>query len=203
MKQEYEEKQKVIEIPPNTGVEGYLHVVREAFKLPKIFRIILDIGKVTVVRRAKKGETEEPNLNAQFDHLEPYNVIRNAAVKELSYPETLNASAAIAALLDAAVANGYTPIAFVTGAQTILWSWLYFRDDLEVHNRESLFGYPLHADRRIPDTALVLCAGVDKTEALIDTRLSIKIEMKHAQPLLEEVGLDEALDLGRDAGGTD
>jgi len=83
-------------------------------------------------------------------------------------------------MLDVTCLSGYTPIAFVVSVNTTLWNWLYFRDDLEVKSRDTLLGYPVLTDTQIPETALVLCVGVDGTTALLDTRLSLKAEMLNA-----------------------
>jgi hypothetical protein len=184
------ERSKVFEVPAGSGVEGFVHLVREALKLPRVQRILIEIGKVTVYQRAGKQEVEDTlNLDVDFEHLQPYNIIRNVPARELSYPDTLGGSAAIAAMLDAVVLNDFTPIAFVASPTTLLWTWLHFRDDVDLKSRDTLFGYPLHADKQIPDTAIVLCAGVDKTTALIDTRLSLKLEMKSVQCVLQEVDI--------------
>lgn len=181
------EKSRTIEVPANVGVDGFMHAVREVIRLPRVQKIVIDkAGRVTFTQIVRPEE-EESNLNVSFDHLQPYHIIRNARTQELSYPASLNASAVVGAMLDTVTSSGLTPIAFVASPNTGLWSWLYFGDDLNLSSRDTFFGYPLYTDRQIPDTALVLCAGVDGTTALVDTKLSVKVEMQRAQILDEEV----------------
>ena len=186
-----QEKTKTVEIPPNTGIDGFIHVVREVVKQPRVQKVIIDkMGRVTYTQLMKKDtKDEEINLNVSFDHLQPYHVIRNARTQELSYPATLGASAVIGAMFDAVATSGFTPIAFVVNPTTILWSWIYFRDELTLNNRDNLFGYPLLVDKDIPEAALVLCAGVDRTTALIDTKISIKVALYIEKQLDEEIDL--------------
>ena len=63
---------------------------------------------------------------------------------------------------------------------------MFFGEDVSIESRDTLLGYPLYYDRNIPGTVLVLCAGVDHATALIDTKLSLKIEMQRSQSILDE-----------------
>jgi hypothetical protein len=172
---------RTINIPENLGVEGFIHGLREVLRLPRVQRVVIEVGHLTFFQTVPKDAAEiTPNVNVSFDHLRPYNIIRNAPTRELQYPLTLGASAVLTAMLDVTCLSGYTPIAFVVSVNTTLWNWLYFRDDLEVKSRDTLLGYPVLTDTQIPETALVLCVGVDGTTALLDTRLSLKAEMLNA-----------------------
>lgn len=180
-----QERTKTIDVPPNTGIEGFLHVIREVLRLPRVQKIVVEgAGRVTLTQLCK--EDAEPNVNVTFEHLEPHYIIRNTRLQEVSYPPSMSALCVIATMLDIVHANGLTPIAFVAAPSTSLWTWLHFGDDLTLAGRDVLLGQPLYTDRYIPDTALVLCAGVDHTTSLLDTKLSLKIEMKRDQPILGE-----------------
>lgn len=186
------ERTKSIDIPPNTSIEGFMHAVREVIRLPRVQKIVIDkTGRVTFTQKLIEGEENAHNVNVVFDHLQPYHVIRNTTTKELNYPQSMSSVAVVAAMIDFVSSSGLTPIAFVASTSTILWSWIYFSDDLSLANRDNLLGYPLYLDRNIPDTALVLCAGLDGTTALVDTRLSLKIEMQQQQSVMgEEVDVE-------------
>lgn len=178
---------KTIEVPPNTGLEGFLQVVREVLRLPRIQKLNIDrTGHITYFQLAK--EEGEVNLNVSFDHLAPYYILKNAPMREVTYPSFIGSVAILASMLDHVAGSGHTPIAFVASPQTVLWSWLSLSDDFQATSRDVLLGYPLYTDRNIPDTALVLCAGVDRTTSLKDTKFSIKVEMQtFKSPLKEEV----------------
>lgn len=175
-----------IEVPANTGVEGFLVVMRQVLQLPKVQKVVIDCtGRVTYQRVVQEGE-ENSNVNVSFDHIQPYAIIRNGQTKELTYPGSMSAAAIIGAMFDVLAFNSLTPIAFVVSPQTTLWSWLYFSSALEVHTKSVLFGCPLLLDKHIPTTALVLCAGVDGTKAVVDTRVSIKVEIPRLEGVLGE-----------------
>jgi hypothetical protein len=184
------ERTKTVEVPPNTGIEGFLHVVRQVVAMPRVQKIVIDkSGRVTYAQLAP-ADGEEPNVGFDFSHLEPYHVIRNARMSEVSYPEEMVSAAVVATMLDLVTSNGFSPIAFIVSPSTLLWTWLYFGSDLELKSRDALYGFPLYVDRHVPDTALVLGAGVDGATALIDTKWSLKVEMRRlATPDAEEVDI--------------
>lgn len=177
-----------VEVPASTGVEGFLHAVREIIKQPLVQKVVIDAkGRVSYTRLVQEGEEEVKNYGVDFGPLEPYAVIRNADTQELSYPPNLGACDIITAMLDAVSTHGYTPICFATGINTMLWNWSHFSSGIELQSREFLSGFPIFYDRQLPDTALVLCAGVGQTRALIDTRLAVKVEMQQNRVLNDDM----------------
>jgi hypothetical protein len=181
-----QERTKTIEVPPNTGVEGFIHVVRQVVQQPRVQKLMVDkVGRVSYTQLVS-ADAEEDNLNVSFEHLQPYYIVRNSRVQELSFPADTRPMAAVATMLDVLCSKGYAPIAFVASPSTTLWSWLYFGDDLEVSSRDTFLGYPLYTDKQIPDSALVLCAGVEGASALIDTKVSLKIEMQRIKHSIQD-----------------
>lgn len=178
-----------INVPSSTGVDGFLHALREIIKKPRIQKVTIEAtGKVVYTSLAsdsEEAEEESQNYGVDFGHLEPYAVIRNSDTRELSYPNNLGACDVIAVMFDAVSTNGFTPICFATGINSHLWNWCHFTSGIEIQSQEMLCGYPIYTDRQLPDTALVLCAGVGQTKALIDTRLSVKVEMRQ-NPILND-----------------
>lgn len=172
------ERTKTVEVPSNTGIEGFIHVVRLVITMPRVQKLTVDkSGRVTYTQLTPEGE-EERNVGFDLSHLAPYHIIRNVRMSEVSYPESMTPTAVIATMFDVVSFSGYTPIAFVASPSTILWSWLYLGDDLELKQRDTLYGLPLLVDKQVPDTALVLGAGTGGSTALIDTKWSVKVEMR-------------------------
>jgi hypothetical protein len=177
-----------IQVPAKTGLEGFLHAVREIIRKPQVLRIVIErTGTVLYTQRTENDEGEEDNIGISFDHLEPYAIIRNSATRELTYPPTLGASEVLTSMFDELALNGYAPICFVVSPNTELWNWIYFSSGIEVHHTGALLGYPLYEDKEIPDTALILCAGIGTSMALIDTKLAVKVEMLTTSVLHQEM----------------
>lgn len=179
---------QTIQIPESTGVEGFLLALRSVIQRPRVQRVVIDSsGRVTYTRLAEEEEEENPNIGVDFGELEPYGVIRNATVRELDYPRNLGACDVVAAMFDAVTAEGYTSICFASGMETELWTWCYLSSGVDLRSHNRFFGYPIYLDRNIPNSALVLCAGVGQTSALIDTRLAVKIEMQQNRVLNDDL----------------
>jgi len=175
---EYEEVKKTVEVPRNAGVEGFLHALSEILKMPRVQSVTINAQGQVTYRRYVTQE-EESNLHVDFEHVQPYHVIRNAPMEEHFYPPGMAASTVLAGMLDKICSKGMTPIAFVIGAQSRLWSWYYGSTGVEVTNKDRLLGYKLSSDRHIPDSTVVVCAGYGNTQALADTRLSLKIDITY------------------------
>lgn len=166
-----------VDVPTHLGVEAFMTVIKEVIKQPRVQKVIIDKDGRVTYSRVVNDEEEPTNLNVSFDHLQPYHIIRNAMTTELHYPPTMGAAAVIGSMLDWACSRGYTPVGFVLSPNSVLWSWLYFSEALNVQSRDRLFGYATYTDPGIPETALVLCVGQGDTSALVDTKLSIKVQM--------------------------
>ena len=104
----------------------------------------------------------------------------------MNYPESMSSLAVVANMLDAVGTKGFSPTAFIVSTQTTLWSWLRFSDAVSLSDQDALLGYPVFHDQKIPDTVLVLCASLDRSTSLIDTKFSIKVEMRKRASILDE-----------------
>jgi hypothetical protein len=180
MTSEYKEVTDVIEVPKNTGVKGFLRVVEDILKRPRVQNIEIDSrGKVSYRYFARAGEEKLP-LNTNFDTLMPYMAIRNGIAVELADPSP-NAPTALGQLFDMATADHLFPVAWAAGAQSRFWDWYSSSTRLTLSSREELFGLPFLTDRSIPDETLVLGAAYARGASLVDLRKSYKIVIPQVQ----------------------
>lgn len=174
---EFELTTSTIDVPKNTGIEGFVHTVRSILKLPKIQKITISAkGGITYERYV--AEDEQKAISVDFAGVEPYHLIRNAPkqIEELVLGST-NAATILAAMLDRATSEQLKPIAFVTGANTVLWRWYQQTTGFSLVSSEAICGLPVYFDRYVPDSALILSATLVKDGAMIDTYKSYKVEM--------------------------
>ena len=174
---DYQEVTDTIEVPPNTGLEGFLHTVRTLLRLSKVQEIRIDARGTITCRRYAKPNDSDRNLGIDFSELQPSGIVRNTNVEEVAVYEGANAAVVVGGLLDVVAAEQYKPLAFMTGADTVLWDWYRTSTRVSLKNKEMLHGLPLYRDRLIPDTALILVSGYGRDAALSDARRSHKIEM--------------------------
>jgi hypothetical protein len=174
---EYRRVEDSIEVPKNTGVTGFLRTLEQIIRLPRVQDIRVDIkGKVSWSRYVLDGESEP--LGVEFEDLEPWAIIRNSEVVELPVRST-NVALVLSMMLDKATSEALHPIAFASGADTVLWEWFADSTGYRLGSNNSVMGLPLYLDRHAPDTALILCAAYTKGAALIDTQKAYKIEMDY------------------------
>lgn len=167
-----------VQVPKNTGIPGFLHTIQEILKLPRVQSITIDAkGRVVYRRYVVNGERGQ--IEVGFEKVEPYALIRNGPLEEVT-SSAVNAAVILASMLDAASNEGLHPVAFVAGANTVLWDWYVKSTGFEVYSREFLCGLPLLQDRHVPDTAIILCAAGNKNAGLVDAQKSYKLEMEIA-----------------------
>ncbi len=168
-----------IEVPKNTGTSGFLHTIAELLKLTRIQGINIDArGKVTYTRYV--DEDEAVPIKVDYEGVEPYHTIRNApdGVEELRV-ESVNAAVTVASVLDKATTEKLHPIAFIASPNTVLLDWYRSTTGYSLGSSRFLCGLPVHHDRHVPDTALILCAAFVRDGALVDTQKAYKIEMDY------------------------
>ncbi len=183
---DYREVSKSIDVPPNTGVDGFLRTLRQILRKPRVQDIHINSrGQVRYTRYVREDEPEEP-VGIEFDDLQPYYVIRNAELREFMPPPDLPAPVVIGLMFDQVAQERLQPIAFAVGAQTGLWDWYQYTTGHDVVARRQLFGLPIFIDRQIPDSVLLLCAGFGRDASFVDTQTSYKVEMpRYALPSTE------------------
>ena len=168
-----------IEVPKNTGAEGFLHTIRVLLKLTRVQSISIDArGKVTYTRYVDVDEDEPVKMD--WEGVEPWHVARNApeGVEELMVGST-NAAVALAAVLDKITSEKLYPTAFIASPNTVLWRWYQVTTGYSLASTQHLCGLPLHFDRHVPDTALIICSAFVRDGALVDTQKAYKIEMSY------------------------
>jgi hypothetical protein len=168
-----------IDVPKNTGIEGFMITLRELLKLTRLQSINIDAkGKVTYKRYAEDGERQK--IGVDYEGVEPWHIARNApdGVEELLLSSP-NAAVTLAAVLDRASGEKLYSTAFVASPNTILWKWYQYTTGFSLGSPSHLCGLPVYFDRHIPDSALILCASFAKEGALVDTQKAYKIEMNY------------------------
>jgi hypothetical protein len=175
--QEWKEVTDVVEVPKNTGLDGFLQVVKTYLRVPRVQDMRIDArGRVTVRRFAPPDDSER-NVGIDFSSLSPSGIIRNTQVEEVAMYEGANAAVVLGGMLDRVATEKLKPLAFMTGADSVLWDWYKMTTGVRLRNKDSLHGLSLYTDRALPDTALLLVVGYGKDAALVDARASYKLEM--------------------------
>lgn len=188
-----------IDVPKNTGHEGFLHTLRQILKLPRVQSVEINArGKVTYQRFV--AEDEPKMVGVDFTGVEPWHIIRNAAdgVEELVLG-TYNAAVVLAGVLDRASTEKLYPTAFVMSPNTVFWLWYPHTTSFSLASRDTICGLPIHFDRHIPDTTLILCASFARDGALVDTQKAYKVEMDYMVAPKTEV---EVLDVSSSSQGS-
>lgn len=171
---EFEEVTETVEVPKNTGRAGFMRVIEDILKLPRVQDINIDSrGKVKYRYFLREGESKQP-VTTDFKTLEPYSAIRNSIVQELVEPDD-NAAVGVGQLFDGAAQDRLVPIAFVASPTTTFWTWYEETTGIALASREELYGVPFLSERALEDYVLVLCAGYTRGSALIDTQRSYKL----------------------------
>jgi hypothetical protein len=171
---DYKEVTETVEVPKNTGIRGFLHVVEGILKRPRVQSVEIDArGKVSYRYFARSGEERLP-LSTNFDTLMPYMVVRNGKAVELSDPSPI-APIALGQLFDMVAVDHLYSVAWVAGANTRFWDWYAATTRFSLFSREELFGLPFLTDRNIPDESLLLAAAFARGATLIDIQKSYKI----------------------------
>lgn len=166
-----------VDIPKNTGIEGFLITLRELLKKPRVQEIRIDArGKISYRRMVQDGEDNA--LNVDLETVTPSGVMARAVVEELALPPHLPAAVALGKLFDRFAIDRVAPLAFVSGPGTIFWEWYKITTKSAIHSRDHIFGLPLITDKRVPDTALLLMGTTLSSDSIIDTTNVLKLEME-------------------------
>ena len=176
---DYVERERVIDVPKAAGVDGLLHVVKEALRFPRVTSVTIDArGSVRVRHYVRANAMDAPvPLTVDFEDFRPYNIIRNGDVVDLGIATEhdntppISPLAHLAMMFRRAEKDHMFPVCFVTGRHTILYDWCggAFSDDV--------FGFPVHKDQDIEDDALVLCTAFGRGASIADVRTSYRLTL--------------------------
>lgn len=174
---ELREVTKSIEIPKNTGIEGFVVTIRELLRRSRIQQISIEAsGKVSYRRLVREDEPEA--IDIDLETVTPHGILANAEIEELVLPPHLPAAVVLGRMFDRFAIDQVHPIAFVSGIGTVFWDWYRVTTKAALHSRSAVFGLPLILDRHIPETALILCGASSRSTSLIDTTVALKLEME-------------------------
>jgi hypothetical protein len=174
----YKEVTGAIQVPPNTGIEGFLRTIQKVLMQPYVQSLDVNQAGLVTYRRFVPESDKEPQIAVDFDVLQPYSIIRNAHVQECVLPSGIPSPVIVGLMFDRVTHDGLCPLAFASGTETVLWSWYEARTGYALTAKDRFFGLPLLLDRMLPDTALLLCAGPTRESLFSETRVSYKIEME-------------------------
>lgn len=180
----FEEHTETIRVPENTGVDGFLHTLREILKLSRVQQVVIDArGSVTYRRWRAPGETEPTRVD--YSGLEPSAIMRYGDVQEVVPRPAEHPPALVARMFDQASQESLAPVAFVSGGATQFWSW--YGRYVPLQSRTELYGVPFIHDKRIPDTTLVLCVAYSRGSSLLDCHrfLMVNMDMPDTRSLVE------------------
>jgi hypothetical protein len=183
----YREFVDEIQVPRNVGIDGFVHTVRELLKKERVQDIHIDARGTITCRRYVLEGNEAGNTGVDFEGMMPGAIVRNTDIREVLVPAGASAASVLIGLMDTVAVAHLVPVAFVTGADSRLWSWYERSTGAVLQQRDTILGLPCYTDRMIPDTALILAAGYGKDAAFVDSRKSYKIEMP------ERVGKEEVI----------
>lgn len=173
-----------VDIPRNTGIEGFLQMLRSLLRIKRLQEIVISVtrhGSITYKYLAER-ETEQTALDPckLLENLNPMHYLQRSEMKEVGLQEGEASPQMLLRLFRAAENDGMRPICWVVGAGSALPRWLRkgttFTEDFAYPN-ETLCGLPILSDRFVPDEALVLCAGHGIGSEMSDARICYKTTM--------------------------
>jgi hypothetical protein len=193
MTPEYKEFTDTISVPKNTGIDGFVHTIKEILKRPRVQNVSIDArGKVTYTRYVRNGEIAQ-SAGVDFEFLTPNYIIRNGVVEEIVVPPNASAAVVVSHLFEAASRDNLYPIAIVGGANTKFWEWHALTTGVELRSRKTAYGLPFLIDRYYDDSILLMCAAYEKGVAFLNTQQTYKVIMDGTShigvPALTEVDI--------------
>jgi hypothetical protein len=179
---EFEPVVDTIEVPRNSGTDGFLKLIRSILKLGHVQSIhIAGNGKVEYRYLKPIGRKDDQfNPEQLFEDVSPSYLIRNSQMIELRVQDDAHSLEVLHRMMRAARVDGVEPLGWAVGAGSMLVEWLTARSCLSEEHFfpcDSLMGIPVHKDRMLPDESLTLCAGPVRGGEFSETTHSYKIAM--------------------------
>lgn len=168
---EYEQKSKTVTVPPRAGVEGFLHVLKEILKLPRVTEVrMTDRGDVQFWWN-EPVDTDPLSLGPTTLDLAPLSVehaLSKALVMDEPFDEERPYSLIVPSLLARAQDDGVYPLLFVVNSPAVFRRWILEWTGLHFGSK-GCFGFPLEGDSSIPDDVVVLLATMRQSTSILDT----------------------------------
>lgn len=179
---EFKEVTEKLDIPKNTGIEGFMLTMRKIISLPKIQSIVINAnGRITFTRIVREGDEVRP-LEVDLESVTPAGIVRNSDVVEIETDES--PSRAVARLLEKTAQEHLFPIALVSGPGSTFWDWHAYEGLYLSAARDEAYGLPFLYDEYFPPSTLVLCAGYTRGSTMVDVKKCFKLMMPEAHNLL-------------------
>lgn len=183
MSNEYERVAYSIDVPRETGVEGFIVAIREVLKQSRVQSVEIDArGKVNVVRfvRASEPRTE---ISVDFSTVTPAAAVRSGRVIEIVTQPSDNPLEVLLRLYTACTRDQMFPVALIIGADSTFPAWLR-SFGYDVDPLERLYGQPVLSDRHVPDDALILATSYGPNGALADVQHCYKVALPLVLPVI-------------------
>lgn len=168
----YVEREDRIEVPKNTGIQGFLKTLDTLLRLPRLQTITIDSRGFVVYKRFVSDDEYNP-IGVDYAELQPTSVMRYGTIEEVRVGGMPYLQ--LARVLEQVAVEQLEAVAWVVGKGSNLVEWLA-RSTLAVR-RERLLGYPVVEDAQMNTTSLVLCAAYARGAAIIDCQRFFKLDM--------------------------
>jgi hypothetical protein len=181
MSTEFERVESTIEVPRETGVDGFVVAIRAVLKQPRVQKVEIDArGKVLVTRfvRANEPVTE---IGVDFSSVTPSSAVRSGYVIEVQTVPGDSALGVVARLFAACARDQMYPVAFIVGADSSVNAWLA-KSGYDVLLNGSMYGQRVLADRHIPDDVLILATSYGPHGDLVDVHSCYKCTLPLVLP---------------------
>lgn len=174
--------QKTVDVPPGTGIDGVLEVLRTILRKGLVQRIVVDIGKVTYYQ-ARSAKDAAEKVAVDLSRYKPYKVVRMAEIIAcVSGPPNGLLLRGFTALERQ---QGAVPVGFLAHSPEVITEWT-LRCGTRTSAPSTLCGYPVFFDTDIPDHVVLLCAANSTAtdEGVHDTKYVVKLDVKDYQECL-------------------
>ena len=179
---EYKEMTETVDVPKNTGAEGFLLVVSKLLRLPRVQNIsISGSGTVRYTRVIRQDEKVTP-IDIDFSSVTPFGVIRNNDIVEIE--EDKDSVHAVARLFQSAAMEHLFPVVWVSGPDTTFWMW-HERQKLQMSSsRDEAYGLPFLYDDQVPASTLLFATAYTRGASVLNIKKTFKILMPEKLDLM-------------------
>lgn len=171
--------QRSIEIPKNTGIQGFLRAIRSVLELPRTVWFQAELKKGGAVlsyeRYIEEGQEERPP-QIDFGSLTPYRLIRLTDIREIAVPPSGDAGRVVADLFRLMAAESLWPLAWVGGQNSTFWAWHSQTTGVPLEvGSTAAYGLPFLTDAEVDNETLLLVGGYQRGAELNEAQLTLRI----------------------------